>query len=195
MNNLNFLQFGTIKTDCILIINLLLLLLLPVTINAQNLVPEDTCFAQVDGNEFSWSHDWVSKPVIKSEFTQPGTNYGFTIDIFKLDNSFNLEINGTSIATNEIEFQSNNTPGINVEFADGDKYEVDTDEIWKLNGNQNNPIIRVVISPSGNVSLFGSKESGEPLFPLQPITVVNNAFTFNNVVWNSTGTNTVKVMQ
>ncbi len=39
-----------------------------------------------------------------------------------------MRINGVNIASSEIEFQSNGTPapGINIRFADGDQYEINT---------------------------------------------------------------------
>lgn len=35
----------------------------------------------------------------------PATDFGFVFDIYKLDNSFNLTINGTQMASKEINFQ------------------------------------------------------------------------------------------
>src|SRR5699024_10430598 len=56
-------------------------------------------------------------------FTTPGSDAGYIFDIFELDNSFKLKINGEWISNEEIEFQSNaNALGANVKFAD-EEYE------------------------------------------------------------------------
>lgn len=156
------------------------------------------CSVQVSGETFS-AADGVSKT-----FNQPPTNYGFTFDIFTLDNSFNMTINGTSLAFKtgfpstpaELQFQSSATPGINVKFKDGDLYETNTGiagsrNIWQLTGNQATPILRVVISPTGAVSLFGSKVSGGSLFPLE----LFNGATLNTIVWNSAANNVIVISQ
>jgi len=60
-----------------------------------------------------------------------------------------------------------------------------------MTGTVNQPLIRVIISPTGYISLYGSKVSGGPLFPLVP-TAGNS---FNTVTWNQTSSNTVTVSQ
>ncbi|QDH81129.1 hypothetical protein FKX85_19675 [Echinicola soli] len=156
---------------------------------------QDPCYQRigVEGGGFGWSYENGDSPTnpIEESFTQPATNAGFSLDIFILDNSFNMEINGVDLATQEIEFQSNGTSGINVRFADGDEYENQTDPIWQLAGDAANPLIRVQISENGEVSLYGSKESFGPLFPLELI----NGNALNTITWNSTGTNTVIARQ
>ncbi|PKD20023.1 hypothetical protein APR41_15235 [Salegentibacter salinarum] len=125
-------------------------------------------------------------------FNQPATDYGFQFDIYTLDNSFNLEINGTQLAVDELEFQSSGTSGINIRFADGDEYETDTEgAVWEMTGNASAPLIRVVISPTGSVALYASKASGGPLFPL----VLTNGNIFNSIPWNTSGSNTITATQ
>ena len=145
------------------------------------------CTEKVDGQDFA-ANDGSPQT-----FTQPGTNYGFVFDIFKLDNSFNLNINGTDLATSEIQFQSNLTPppGINIRFVDGDLYEVDTPEIWSMTGTASAPLIRVTISPTGMVKLYGSKISGGPLFPLE----LFNGNALNTISWNHGAPNTIIATQ
>lgn len=153
------------------------------------------CTEAVYGEVFSWSQNAGSSPVTQT-MTQPASNYGFAFDIYELDNSFNMEINGTKIAVNELEFQSNGTPGINVQFADGDRYETNTGgAIRQMKGNAANPLIRVIISPTGSVTLWGSKVSYGPLFPLVLTANTQGQNSFNNVPWNSVGTNTIIVTQ
>lgn len=125
-------------------------------------------------------------------FNSPATNNGFVFDIYYLDNSFNMNINGTTLATAEMEFQAGTfTPnGINVRFADGSTYGPGR-EVYQINGTADAPALRVVISPTGAISMFGSKTSGGPLFPLE----LFNGNTFNAVPWNATGSNTVRITQ
>lgn len=167
--------------------------------NTSTLTPEPIyCTEEVEGEAFEWTNaDTADNPITKT-MTQPGTNGGFQFDIYELDNSFNMEINGVKLAEYEIEFQSDSTPdpGINIEFEDGDQYEADTDgAIWQMLGNSDNPLIRVKISPTGSVTMFGSKTSGGALYPLrfkQNISPINS---FNTIQWNTTSDNTIIVTQ
>ncbi|WPR77748.1 choice-of-anchor L domain-containing protein [Algoriphagus sp. NG3] len=139
------------------------------------------CAEDIAGENFSLS-DGQSVT-----FNQPATDYGFQFDIYTLDNSFNLNINGTDLAAQELEFQSSGTSGINVRFVDGDQYEANTLPIWQMEGSASAPLIRVVISPSGNVSMYGSKINGGELYPLE----LFNGNSFNSINWNSAAPNTI----
>lgn len=149
--------------------------------------PAVVCTEQVQGETFT-AENGVSKVI-----SQPATNYGFVFDIFSLDNSFNMNINGINLAASELEFQSEDTPapGINIGFADGDRYEINTPKIWEMAGTQTNPLIRVVLSPTGAISMLGSKVSGGPLFPL----TLYNGNSFNTINWNANGSNEITVTQ
>jgi len=167
------------------------------TNNTVNFVPGEICTEPVNGNAFQWSVADSPDPVVTRNITQPASNYGFVFDIYEFDNSFNLNINGTLIATQELEFQSSGTSGINIRFADGDQYETNTThngtqaDIWEMRGNAANPLIRISISPSGVISFFGSKASYGPLFPL----VLTNGNNVNTIVWNHSGSNNITVTQ
>lgn len=151
----------------------------------------DICTEPVEGEDFSWYYEDGEVSSVAQEFNQPATNYGFVLDIYELDNSFNLEINGVNIATQEIEFQSDGTVGINVRFLDGDQYEIDTEDIWEMEGTAENPLIRVIINPDGTIALLGSKVSGGSLFPLE----LFNGNALNTITWNSGDTNTITATQ
>lgn len=153
---------------------------------------EEICTEPVEGEVFEWNYPSSSQSTITETLSQPASNYGFVLDIYTLDNSFNMEINGTHIATQEIEFQSSGTSGINVRFSDGDEYETDTEgDIWEMTGTVENPLIRVVISSTGAISLFGSKTSGGPLFPLELI----NGNSLNTITWNNEASNVIVITQ
>lgn len=158
----------------------------PATISV-SVYPAVVCTEEVQGETFSAENG------VPKVFSQPATNYGFVFDIFSLDNSFNMNINGTLLATSEIEFQSDSTPapGINIRFADGDEYEADTPKIWEMAGSEAHPLIRVIISPTGGLSMMGSKVSGGPLYPL----TLFNGNSFNSVTWNTNGSNEITVTQ
>ena len=149
--------------------------------------PVAVCTEQVLGEDFTATGG------TPKTFNQPATNNGFVFDVYKLDNSFNMTINGTKIAIAEIEFQSDRTPspGINIRFADGDLYEVNTPLIWNYSGSAATPLIRVVISPAGAISIYGSKVANGPLFPLE----LFNGNAFNTVTWNTASTNIVTITQ
>ena len=117
--------------------------------------------------------------------TVAGTNNGLQFDITSLDNSFQLFINGAPIANQELQFIPNTTGTFirNVAFADGDLYGTQVQNIWLLGTSSlSTPLVRVVISPSGTVSMFGSKVLNGPLFPL----VLTTGASFNSVGLSST---------
>ncbi|MNI97625.1 hypothetical protein D3C73_1563040 [compost metagenome] len=62
-------------------------------------------------------------------------------------------------------------------------------QIYSMTGTAANPIIRVVISRDGKVTMFGSKSSGGALYPL-----VLTQGSFNTVQWSTTDNN-VKITQ
>ncbi|MGE8379172.1 MAG: fimbrillin family protein, partial [Sphingobacterium sp.] len=163
-----------------------------------------TCTQPVTGGaDLNWSYpasgsgalvDGVARPagyVVTKDLTAPGADYGFVFDILQLDNSFNMEVNGVKLATQEIQFEN----GIaiaprNVQFADGALYGSGTvPQVYSMTGTSTNPVIRVVISRSGEVSMYGSKSNGGELFPL-----LLTQGSFNIVPWSSTANN-VKITQ
>lgn len=158
----------------------------------------DMCEEEVGGNGFSWKYAAGENPTdpVVGEFTQPGSDGGYTLDIWYLDNSFNMVINGTGLATEEIEFQTKDGAlGTNIMFADGDRYEVEVTDIWNLSGDAEHPILRIRINADGSVNMFGVKEDGGELFPLIPITGLSNSFTFNHIDWNKDTDNNIVVSQ
>jgi len=145
--------------------------------------PTPICTEDVQGNAFSTED---GDPVT---FSQPATDFGFVFDIYTLDNSFNLNINGTQLATQEIQFS---TAVPNIRFADGSVYgSGGIPEIWQIIGTSSAPSVRVNISATGAVTLFGSKTSGGPLFPLE----LYNGATFNIITWNVASANIVTATQ
>lgn len=140
---------------------------------------------------------------LTKDFAAPGADYGFVFDIQEFDNSFNMVVNGVQLATSEIQFQSGNGGGAkqNIMFMDGSTHggantEIKNGkvaEVYNLKGTALKPLIKVVISAEGEVSMWGSKISGGPLYPLM---LVNNV-KFNKIQWKSGigDANAVKVTQ
>jgi hypothetical protein len=94
----------------------------------------------------------------------PATDFGFVFDIYTLDNSFNLTINGTKMATGEIQFERGSSPAQNIRFADGTAWQDGTiAAIYNMKGTEGKPLVRVVISKDGTISMFGSKTLAEHL--------------------------------
>ena len=109
------------------------------------------------------------------------------LDIFSLDNSFNLQINGTDLA-GEIQFQA--SAGNFARFFDGFGYgENSNPQIYTLTGSPGSPLIRVVVDETGNFQLFGSRSSNGPL---EPMILTTPASTIS---WDPSGNNTVIISQ
>jgi len=122
-------------------------------------------------------------------FTLAPVGNGFILDVTKMDNSFNLTINGTSLTTQEIQFQQSGTPtGQNIRFKDGSKWgQGGIPQIYQFgnNINQATPIVRFVIDQNLNVTMYGSKVANGPLFELE----LFNGNSFNSFNWNTNSSN------
>jgi hypothetical protein len=110
------------------------------------------------------------------------------IDFISIDNSFNLTINGTDIAT-EFQFQPG-APGNFARFDTGFTYgQAGVPQLWSLSGTLANPVLRVLIDSDGKLQLFGAQSSGGPLVNLTldtpPLTIP----------WNPSGSNTISIGQ
>ncbi len=123
-------------------------------------------------------------------FSLPATGDGFVLDVTSLDNSFNIVVNGTTLTTNEIEFQTDQMA--NIRFQDGSQYGINgIPEIYQFGtANPQTPLLRFVIDRNRNVSMFGSKVLNGPLFPLA---LVGNSV--NNFTWNTNSVNNFVVGQ
>jgi hypothetical protein len=74
--------------------------------------------------------------------TFPAAPNGLVVNVWTLDNSFNVRINGTHLVSpNELEFWSPANTNAIVEFLDGTTHT----NIWEITGGQSKPIIRIYI--------------------------------------------------
>lgn len=158
-------------------------------------------------------------------FTFTESDFGAEIDIFSLDNSFNMLINGKPLyigsyamdstgpvlmETNEIQFQGFNsfphdTYFPNIEFEDGSRWGLGgVLEIYDMVGTSDKPSLRIVVNDNG-IAMYGSKRPEGDLYPLKLIneeTVTTGAGSrfvrgrFNpDVRWYSDQNNTITVSQ
>ena len=147
--------------------------------------------------------DTIESPVSKTQnnysvsdgqtksFTVTDANMGFEFNIYSLDNSFQLKINGTNIANDELQFYKQ-VAGNYLVFADTNTgYGEDgLVKIWNYYGDETHPIIKVVVSAEGKVSFFGVKANNGALFPMK----LKNG-TLNTATWYRNGQNTVVLSQ
>ncbi|WP_170349800.1 MULTISPECIES: Hint domain-containing protein [Ruegeria] len=137
-----------------------------------------------------------------TDFTDTSPGGGFVIDFDSLDNSFSLQINdvdlfvgGPAGAPNELQFQIPGTAGQTVQFADGDRYEIDTPAVWQLGNTNGEPVVRLEVNPDGTIALFGVKVNNGPLEPL----ALFNGLTVNTdaiaAAWNDSGQNEIDINQ
>ncbi|WP_149304838.1 T9SS type B sorting domain-containing protein [Pareuzebyella sediminis] len=114
-------------------------------------------------------------------------NY-LVLDLFSMDNSFNLQFNGNDVA-GEVQFQPGAT-GNFAEFLDGTRYGQDgIPQIYTLTGSHGSPLLRVVINEAGQFELFGARTSNGQLEPMILTTPPNS------ITWNTSGNNTITVNQ
>lgn len=175
-----------------------------------NLQEEEECFNDIEGKGFGWLYAEgraPSNPIVEN-FQQPGTDRGFVLDIYKLDNSFNMIINGVRLHTEELEFQISGTTGQNVRFkADGARWELNgIVDIWKINNtetidlitreNNPTPAVRVSIDKNGNVKLSGKRSTTDALEELEVFNRATNAVVpLTTVPWNTGTDNVIQVTQ
>lgn len=123
-------------------------------------------------------------------FSAPSADLGFIFDVFTLDNSFNLTINGVKLATSEIQFQPNQTD--NIRFVGGDRYgNSGVPQVYDMTGNSTNPLVRIIIHKNGSINMYGSKAGDGKLYPLE----LYNGNSFNTITWNISGANDVVLSQ
>ena len=157
------------------------------------------CLIDMDKQEFTMGPQSGSGQTISRTFQfSAESNGGAVLDILKLDNSFNMNINGTMLATGEIDFQDDRPstgPRFSIRtarFRDGAQHgEGGLGEIWQLEGTESAPLIRITISPDGQVTMEGSKTSGGPLYPMELFGVARGSsvpMRFNTVNWKTDGT-------
>ena len=161
------------------------------TLYLTSLPIDKTCYENVEGNPFSWVYT-STDPIITRIINEPATDGSLVFDIYRLDNSFNMEINGVLLATNEIQFENNSQMPRNIRFITGSSWGAGgVPHVWNIQGTPTRPALRVIINKNGFVSMYGSRTNGGPLFPLELYNNVN----FNRIPLNSTVNNEIIITQ
>ncbi|MDR2228985.1 hypothetical protein BAS09_00760 [Elizabethkingia ursingii] len=138
----------------------------------------------------------TGNPRITQSFNFPAADAGFVFDVYELDNSFNLTVNGVDLSNQEIQFQGG-VPSypVNIRFkSDGAVYgetAKGVQEVYNITGNAASPVVRITIGPDGSVSMMGKRAT---VGTLEPLELYNGAL-FNKITWNSTAINPVTVTQ
>ncbi|WP_299320291.1 T9SS type B sorting domain-containing protein [uncultured Maribacter sp.] len=110
------------------------------------------------------------------------------LDIYELDNSFTLAINGNDVA-GEIQFE-NGVAGNTARYLDGTMHGTDGNpSVWTISGSIGDPILRAIIDQNGNFELFAKRTTNSPLEAMVLDTPANT------ISWNTSGTNTVTIDQ
>lgn len=151
------------------------------------------CTTAVKGSDFAVESTKKDDPNGIKTFTMPATDYGFQFDIYSLDNSFQLNINGTNLATQEIDFQPGTSANQNIEFIDGDKHgEGSVSQIYSFTGDKNAPIVRVKIGADNSVKILARKsDTDKKLYEMKFF----GGTTFNQIQWNTMADNVVIATQ
>jgi gliding motility-associated-like protein len=128
-------------------------------------------------------------------FDAPNADGGFRFDIFGLDNSFNLNVNGTKLVQDEI--QCSGAGGVNESLlifkSDNTGFGTNGNaNVWTITGNSTSPVIRIIIDDVGNVSFWGKRKSGAAL---EEMYIKSDDPQPNKILWNANSGNTVVVSQ
>ncbi|WP_025125295.1 DUF7507 domain-containing protein [Myroides odoratimimus] len=181
-------------------------------IHVSNITCADECYQDIVGKGFGWFHRAGAQKEgsnVVEKFEQPATDGGFVVDIYRLDNSFNMVINGVPLYKEELEFETGHA-NRNVRFkSDGKRFgETGTRAVWNVNKNPNDdesdnthidqndrfnnpsPVIRVNIDKWGNVTLWGKRTTNASLEELEVYDRYNGdvAVPLQVVHWISEGT-------
>ena len=128
-------------------------------------------------------------------FNAPAADKGFQFNIYQLDNSFNLNVNGVDLVPGEIQCQGTGSAGESqlVFLSDNSGYgQAGNDNIWVIQGTKASPVIQLNIDKDGAVSFLGKRNTGAVLETMrlrlgqpQP----------QNLTWNVNGSNVVVLSQ
>nr|WP_284699649.1 DUF4347 domain-containing protein [Sphingomonas lycopersici] len=92
----------------------------------------------------------------------PGQIDNVVLNIYTLDNSLQLKVNGVNIASDELQYYAAGA-GADVAFLDNTTLS----KVWTLTGTAANPLVQIRIDRQGQVTLFGSRTSGGALEPMK----------------------------
>ena len=123
-------------------------------------------------------------PEPSTTVTWNDTGNGAVLDIYHLDNSIKVIINGTQLFNPNVLNLEEEVGDVHVRFPDNSYYgDVGVSQIYSINqGKHEIPILRIVINPNGTVALFGRKNID---YVLEPLAL--HMSNFNTITWHSSG--------
>ena len=133
---------------------------------------------------------------ISVTFVFPAATTGLFIDLYALDNSFRISVNGTDLVNDELQFQSGpSTPADSdmIFAADGTRHGRNGNpNIWTIDGGPGDPVVRLKISADGQILILGKRFSNSPL---EELIVQPGDPPLNSIAWNINAANTVTISQ
>ena len=156
------------------------------TANKTNLNDDDDC---------SLSSHTLSN---SGTYNFPASNGGLTMDIARLDNSFNMVINGTPLVPLEVQFDlgsyNTNRNQSLVKFVSDDTYYSysGNSSVWSTSNTIDSPAVKLNVSATGVVSIQGRRSKSAPL---EELYIQNSDAQFNNITINADAPNTIVVSQ
>jgi gliding motility-associated-like protein len=142
------------------------------------------------------SESFQSNNGISVTFVFPPATTGLIIDIYSLDNSFNINLNGDDLVLDQLQFQftaSAPTDSDIVFASDGTRYgQSGNPNVWTINGGPDDPIIRLKISGDGQILMLGKRNTNSAL---EEIIIDAGDPGLNNLVWNTASSNSITINQ
>ncbi len=133
---------------------------------------------------------------ISTTFVFPAATTGIFIDLYALDNSFRININGTDLVDDELQFEIGaSTPADSdlIYASDGTRYgRSGNPQIWNIDGSPGDPIVRLKMSPDGQLLILGKRFTNSIL---EQLIVQPGDPQFNSITWNQNATNMITVSQ
>lgn len=169
-------------------------------------------------SRFAWYDSGSATSPISRTITMPASDFGYKFDIYYLDNSFNMTINGTrlTVENRQIQFQAAvaNNP-VNVSFLNNNTHGTNSSQIYDIKNFTPvtsttpsqwvavaaKPALRIVIDSDGSVSLWGARyihdspTGSTSLEKMKVISPLTNGITLQKVTWNKSTTNNITVTQ
>lgn len=133
---------------------------------------------------------------ISVSFVFPSATTGIFIDLYALDNSFKINVNGTDLVDNELQFETAPSTAADSDLvfaSDGTRHGRNGNpDVWNINGGPGDPIVRLKISADGQILILGKRFSNSDL---EELIVQTGDPQLNNLTWNLTSENTVTISQ
>ncbi len=133
---------------------------------------------------------------LSTTFVFSPTTTGVFIDLYALDNSFAISVNGVDLVVDQFQFQANAGSLNDSEMifsADGTMHgQSGNSNIWQINGEFGDPVIRLKMSIDGQV-LFLGKRFTESI--LEELIIRPGDPQLNNITWNTVTSNTITISQ